>query len=178
MTCHESLFQPLTLQIYKWKLQSVLFLYLLTKFQFDAHRESYDDFPRWPVLSVIQESAKRPTSSDHISENISWNALKYGPKVQRQVFSNGFFLRLLKLHRKKVIAKIPRWPVWSSETLESKALIPNVMKPAQEKIEKIYQCLRIQPLRGGNLLYITWTNNSWMIQMKRPPFYIYESKGS
>ena len=29
------------------------------------------------------------------------------------------------------------------------------MKPAQEKIEKIDQCLRIQRLRGGNLLYIT-----------------------
>jgi len=39
--------------------------------------------------------------------------------------------------------------------LESKALIPNVMKPAQGKIEKIDQRLRIQPLRGGNLLYIT-----------------------
>ena len=47
-----------------------------------------------------------------------------------------------------------------------------VMKPAQEKIEKIDQRLRIQPLRGGNLLYITQMNNSWMIQMKRPPFYI------
>ena len=31
----------------------------------------------------------------------------------------------------------------------------HVMKPAQEKIEKIDQRLRIQPLRGGNLLYIT-----------------------
>jgi len=30
-----------------------------------------------------------------------------------------------------------------------------VMTPAQEKIEKIDQRLRIQPLRGGNLLYIT-----------------------
>jgi len=30
-----------------------------------------------------------------------------------------------------------------------------VMKPAQEKIENIDQRLRIQPLRGGNLLYIT-----------------------
>ena len=30
-----------------------------------------------------------------------------------------------------------------------------VMKPAQEKIEKIDRRLRIQPLRGGNLLYIT-----------------------
>jgi len=28
------------------------------------------------------------------------------------------------------------------------------MKPAQEKIEKIDQRVRIQPLRGGNLLYI------------------------
>jgi len=34
-------------------------------------------------------------------------------------------------------------------------LIHTVMKPAQEKIEKIDQRLRIQPLRGGNLLYIT-----------------------
>ena len=112
-------------------------------------------FPRSPVLSVVQESAKRPTSSDHISENIDRKALKFGPNVQRQFFSNGCFLRLLKRHRKNVIAKIPRWPVWSSETLESKALIPNVMKPAQEKIKKIDQRLRIQPLRGGNLLYIT-----------------------
>ena len=31
----------------------------------------------------------------------------------------------------------------------------SVMKPAQEKMEKIDQRLRIQPLRGGNLLYIT-----------------------
>ena len=112
-------------------------------------------FPRSPVLSIIQESAKRPTSSDHISENIPRNALKFGPKVQRQFFSTGFFLRLLKCRRKIVIVKMPRWPVWSSETLESKALIPNVMKPAHRKIEKRDPRLRIQPLRGGNLLYIT-----------------------
>ena len=112
-------------------------------------------FPRSPVWNVIKESTKRPTSSDHISTNISWNALKFRPKVQRDFFSNGFFFYLLKHCRKKVIAKIPHWPISSSETLESKALIPNVMKPAQEKIEKIDQRLRIQPLRGGNLLYIT-----------------------
>jgi len=47
---------------------------------------------------------------------------------------------------KNVIVKMPQGLVWSSETLESKALIPNVMKPAQEKIEKIDQRLRIQPL--------------------------------
>ena len=50
MTCHESLFRPLSLKnIYK-KLQSVLFLYLLTKFQSDAQRESYDDFPQVTCL--------------------------------------------------------------------------------------------------------------------------------
>ena len=111
--------------------------------------------PRSPVLNVIQESAKRPTSSDHISANVAPKDLKFISELQRDVFSNGFFFRLLKHRRKKFIAKMPRWPIWSSETLESKALIPNVMKPAQEKIEKIDQRLRIQSLRGGNLLYIT-----------------------
>ena len=129
-------------------------------------------FPRSPVWNVIQESEKRPNSSDHISANIARKDLKFGTKVQHDFFANGFFLRLLKRHRKKVIVKMPQWPIWSSETLESKAPIPNVMKPAQEKIEKLDQRLRIQPLRGGNLLYITSMNNSWMIQMTKPPFYI------
>jgi len=119
-------------------------------------------FPRSPVWNVIQESAKRPTSSNHNSTKIAWKALKFGPTVQRDVFSNGFFLRLLKHHRKKFIAKMPRWPVWSSETLESKALIPNVMKPAQEKIEKIDQFLRIQPLRGATSFTLhKWTILGW-----------------
>jgi len=67
---------------------------------------------------------------------------------------------------------MPRMFVWSIETLESKALIPNVMTPSHKKIEKIDQRLRNKPLRGGNFLYITKMNNSWMIQMTRPPFYI------
>ena len=100
-------------------------------------------FPSSPVLNVIQESAIRPTSSDHISANIVCKALKFGPKVQRDVLLNGFFLWLLKRHRKNVISKMPWSPVWSSKTLESKALIPNVMELAQEKIEKIDQRLRI-----------------------------------
>ena len=70
-----------------------------------------------------------------------------------------------------------RWTVWSSETLESKALIPNVMKPTQKIEEKRDQCLINQPLREGNLQYITWMNNSRMIEMKKPPFYIEESMG-
>ena len=47
-----------------------------------------------------------------------------------------------------------------------------VMKPAHKKIEKIDQRLINKPLQGGNLLYITQMNNSWMIQMKIPPLYI------
>jgi len=43
---------------------------------------------------------------------------------------------------------------------------------SSQKIEKINQRLRIQPLLGGNLLYITQMNYSLMIQMTKPPFYI------
>ena len=49
-------------------------------------------FPRSPIWSVIQESAKRPNSSDHISTNIARKALKFGSKIQRDLFSNQFFL--------------------------------------------------------------------------------------
>ena len=46
MTCHKALFQPLNLKHTYKKPQSVFFLYLLTKFQSDPQRESYDDFPQ------------------------------------------------------------------------------------------------------------------------------------
>lgn len=62
--------------------------------------------------------------------------------------------------------------------MEMLELIITIMKPTHKKIENTVERLRIQPLRGGNLLYITQLNNSWMIQMKKPHFYIYESKGS
>ena len=64
-------------------------------------------FPRSPIWNVIQESAKRPTSLDHISTNIAQKSLKFGPKVQLDFFSNGFFLAS-KMSQKKVIAKMPR----------------------------------------------------------------------
>ena len=50
MTCHESLFLPLDLKNAYKKLQSILFLYLLTKFQSDAQKESYDNFPQVTCL--------------------------------------------------------------------------------------------------------------------------------
>jgi len=46
----------------------------------------------------------------------------------------------------------------------------HVMKPTHKKIEKKDKHLRIQCLRGGNLLYITQMNKYWMIQMTTPPF--------
>ena len=52
------------------------------------------------------------------------------------------------------------------------------MKLSHKKIENINQRLRIQPLQGGNLLYITQMNDYLMIEMSKPPFYVYESKES
>ena len=49
------------------------------------------NFPRSPIWNVIQESVKKLTSSDHISANIARKALKFGPKVQCNFVSNGFF---------------------------------------------------------------------------------------
>jgi len=155
MTCHESLFQPLALKnIYK-KLQSVLFPYLLTKFQSNAQRKSYDDFPQVTCLECNSGVCKKTNFLRSYLRKYSAKISEIRTRDLARCILKWVFFRLLKLHRKKVIAKMPRWLVWSSETLESKALIPNVMKPAQEKIEKIDQRLRIQPLRGGNLLYIT-----------------------
>ena len=154
-TCHKSLFQPLDMKMHTRNYSPCSFCTFLQNFNPIPKEKFMTIFPRSPVWNVIQEFAKRPTSSDHNSTKIARKSLKFGPKVQCDVFSNGFFLRLLKHHRKNVIVKMPRWPVWSSKTLESKALIPNVMKLAQEKIEKIDQHHRIQPLQGGNLLYIT-----------------------
>ena len=177
-TCNESLFPPLDLENAYKKLPSVVFLHLLTKFQSDPQRESYDDFPQVTCLECNLGVCKKTNFLRSYLHKYHVKSFGIQTQGSARFFSNGCFLRLLKRHRKKVIAKMPRWPVWSSETLESKALIPNAMKPAQEKVEKIDQRLIIQPLQGGNLLYITKMNNSWMIQMKRPPFYIEESKGS
>ena len=59
MTCHVSLFRPLALKhIYK-KPQSILFLYLLMKFQSDAQRECYDDFPQVTCFECNSGFCKR-----------------------------------------------------------------------------------------------------------------------
>ena len=59
----------------------------------------------------------------------------------------GFF-QLLNLRIKTFIATIPRFHICSSETLESKALIPNVMKLAHKIEENIDHNLEIIPFEG------------------------------
>ena len=63
-------------------------------------------FPRSSVWNVIRESAKTLTSSDHISENIVKQALKFRPEVQNDFDTNGFFLAYEML-QKKFIPKMP-----------------------------------------------------------------------
>ena len=155
MTCHESLFRPLDLKNTHNKLESVLFLYLFTKFQSDPQREIYDDFPQVTCFECNSGVCKNTNFLRSYLRKYRAKSSEIRTQASAKFLLKWIFLRLLKRYRKNVIAKIPRLPVWSSETLESKALIPNVMKPAQEKIEKIDQRLIIQPLRGGNLLYIT-----------------------
>jgi len=58
-------------------------------------------FPRSPVWNVIQESAKRPNSSDHISAIIAQKALKFGSEVQHNFFLNGFFFATSEMSQKK-----------------------------------------------------------------------------
>jgi len=140
--------------IYK-KLQFILFLYLLMKFQSDAQKESYDDFPQVTYLECNSGVCKKTNFLRSYLCKYSTKSSEIRTRDSARCLLRWFFLIFWNIAENKVIAKMPRWPVWSSETLESKALIPNVMKPAQEKIEKINPRLRIQPLWGGNLLYIT-----------------------
>jgi len=49
-------------------------------------------FPRSPVDYVIREFAKTLNSSENISEHIARQDLKFGPEIQNDFLSNGFFL--------------------------------------------------------------------------------------
>ena len=59
MKCHVSNFRPLALKTIYKKLQSVLFLYILTKFQSNPQRESYDDFPQVTCLECNSGVCKK-----------------------------------------------------------------------------------------------------------------------
>ena len=80
-----------------WFLLKWVFLWLLKHHR----KKGIAKMPRWPVWSSETLESKRPASSDHISQNIAWKALKFGPKVQRDVFSNGFFFLTSESSQKK-----------------------------------------------------------------------------
>jgi len=123
MKSHVSQFWPLDLKDIHKKLQSILFMKLLMKFESDAQRESYDDFPKVTYLKCNSWVCQKLTSLDHISENIAREDLKFRPTVQTAFFSNGFFSYILKLRSENVIAKIPRWPVLDEILELAKTLI-------------------------------------------------------
>ena len=110
--------------------------------------------------------------SDSVLQNVSWEATtkalwdKLGTLYQYKSLVNKLFLwkKLYTLRMKDGDSV--------TEHLNAFNTVVSVTKPTHRKIEKIDQRLRIQPLRGGNLLYITKMNNSLMIQMTLPPFYI------
>ena len=73
------------------------FYNFLRKFNMMLREKVIMIFPRWLVWNVICGSAKSLTSSDHISENIARQDLKFGTKVQTDFFSIGFFVLFLFL---------------------------------------------------------------------------------
>ena len=66
-----------------------------------------------------------------------------------------------------------RWPILSSEALESKALIPNFMKPTHKIEEKIDQKLRNQPLRGGKFL-LRYINEQFLDDTNEKTYLLYK----
>jgi len=75
------------------------------------------------------------------------------------VFLKWVFFLASETSQKKVIAKIPRWPVWSSETLESRTLIPNVMKLAHKRQERNINTLEFSLFEGA----ASFTLHKWKI---------------
>ena len=109
-TCHVSLFWPSNLKKIQRKLQYVLFLWLLMKFQSDAQRESYNDFSKVTCLECNLRVCKNPS--------FLRSYLRKYIETRFEIWTGGskrFPLKWVFLayetSQKKVIAKIPRWPV-------------------------------------------------------------------
>ena len=147
------------------------------KFQSDPQRESYDDFPQVTCLECNSRVYKKTNFLRSYLYKYSAKSSEIWSQGSVQLHLKLFFF-LLKCHRKKLQRKCHDDLFGVAKPQNPKASIPNVMKPAHKRIEKIDQCLRIQPLRGDNLLYITQMNDSLTIQMTKPPFCIQESKES
>ena len=60
------------------------------KFQSDAERDIYDDFPKVTFLEYNLESPQTLYFLDRISENITKQDLKFRPKLHQYFGSSGF----------------------------------------------------------------------------------------
>ena len=87
--------------------------------------------------------------------------LVYSKNEEEHVEHLAVVLRLLREHQ--LYAKLIKFSFFQIE-------VHYVMQPTHKKIKIIYQRLKKYPLGGGNLLYITQMNDSWMIQMDRTYF--------
>ena len=155
MTCHVSWFQPFSLKnIYK-KLQSILFLYLLTKFQSDSQRESYDNFPQVTCLECNLGVHKKTKFIRSYLRKYSAKSYEIWTQGSIQFLLKWVFFLASKTSQEKSYSKNSMMTCLEQRNPRIQSSDTKCYETAQEKIEKIDQCLIIQPLRGGNLLYIT-----------------------
>jgi len=122
---------------------------------------------------------KSLTSLDLISRNIARKDLKFVSEVHRDLGSNGFLLQLLKRRRKNSYSenvtmtclenRNPR--IQSSDT---KCYVTS----SQNRRKDRSMTSKSASLSEETSFTLHKMNNSSKIQMKKPPFYIYESNGS
>ena len=111
----------------------------------------------------------RWNSRDYRNPNILRSYLQKCSETKYEIWTWGlarsclkWLFLLLKCRQKLVVEKIPRWPLWTSETLESKALIPNVMKQDYRKIKNIDECLEFSLFEGATSFTLhKWTILGW-----------------
>ena len=72
-------------------------------------------FPTSPLLDETREPVKTLTSIDHISKNIANQVLKFFEKFPQDFSFAPYESQTLTLRTKKVIAQMPRWPVYEPE---------------------------------------------------------------
>jgi len=108
MTCHKSQIRPLDRKHAHTKLHSVLFLYLLTKFQSDPQRESYDNFPQVTYFECNSRVYKKTNFVRSYLRKYRAKSSEIRIQGSTQFLLKFFFFGNSETSQKKVIAKIPR----------------------------------------------------------------------
>ena len=115
----------------------------------------------WNRSSTCQSDIGESNSQEKILKvlRVCYTMYKYILKSKGNLQENSSFILCNDIFKKLLQACYTTienmWSLLSKSAYEKPSMLACVMKPAQENIEKIDQRLRIQPLRGGNLLYIT-----------------------